>query len=635
MTITPSQEQKNIISSQSKHILVEANAGAAKTTTAAMRIGELINRGIDPSKIVALSFSKAGVHAYRAAFQRIGMQWEQHSKIRMGTVDEFCESRLKRLDASSVRAFTHARDVKPFVLDAIHKARDVANAKHPGEFGIQGNGALSVEFLLESFAVLKGSLGIQRFSEHFRCTPNVANELGTDYTTLAVLLAYEKGRLSYDPQNGAATQFRFTGDHTYDLALQLLSEDPPWNHDNNPLALNLQAIVVDEMHDISWAIFTVLRHLLDNNRQASFLGVGDRDQVIHGKHGADSYFMGPNLDNELGPVQRYPLSKTHRFGDNLAQAMGLFSHKPYQSAQSVLTTIRVKPAVDARQNANHIAELIHRYEQEKSDDISNIAVLIRHPGTSAGIEHALFSNSTPYTTVGFTPFLQRPEVAFIRMLLSIALDHETTFTQSSLITAKHAVWEFLGSNLPEHLTPEGTRLIIDEATEDNFKTYVFPELLKDATKEVSRGIFAAMTLAEADDPLKIIEVAKALRLDKLLETVFVSKAEIQEALLSIESLAEVAKQYSSLNALLKALNSIDIQQWKNQTKTHRLTLSTIEEAKGLEFSHVIILDCNAQAFDGADQEERNLFYVATTRAREFLLITFNPQTPSSYLKYFM
>ena len=126
-----------------------------------------------------------------------------------------------------------------------------------------------------------------------------------------------------------------------------------------------------------------------------------------------------------------------------------------------------------------------------------------------------------------------------------------------------------------------------------------------------------------------------MRFDKLLETVFVSKAEVQEALLSIESLAEVANQYSSLNALLKALNSIDIQQWKNQTKTHRLTISTIEEAKGLEFSHVIILDCNAQAFDGADQEERNLFYVAATRAREFLLITFNPQTPSSYLKYFM
>lgn len=346
MTIIPSQEQREITASRSQRILVEANAGAAKTTTATMRIRELIHRGIDPSKIVALSFSKAGVHAYRAAFQRLGIDRQQQSRIRVGTVDEFCESRLKPLDASRVRALTHTRDVKPFVLEAIRKARDKANAKQPGEFWIQGSGAVSVEMLLESFAVLKGNLGIQRFGEHFRCTPTVANELGMDYTTLAVFLAYEQDRLSYDPQDGATTQFRFIGDHTYDLALHLLSEDPPWNHDNNPLALNLQAVVVDEMHDIGWAIFTVLRHLLENNPQADFLGVGDRDQVIHGKHGADSYFMGPDLDRELGPVKRYPLSKTHRFGESLAQAMGLFSNKPYQSTHTVLTTIQVKPAVN-------------------------------------------------------------------------------------------------------------------------------------------------------------------------------------------------------------------------------------------------------------------------------------------------
>lgn len=634
MPITPSPEQRRIVQSESPLILVEANAGAAKTTTAAMRIGALIASGLDPSKIVALAFSEPGVRAYKEAFTRLEMPQEITSKIRIGTVDAFCSARLKKLDNANVKIFTQAREVKPYVVEAIGSARMASNDTHPGEFWIEGRGTLSVEFLLDEFSVLKGTLGVQRYGEHFRCTPSAAAELGCNYTALAVFMTYEKARRGYDPKDGSMTQFRYIGDPTYDMALQLLSDDPPWSWENHPLELNLQAVVLDEMHDCGWAIFTVLRHLLERNPQATFMGVGDRDQVIHGKHGADAYFMGPDLDREMGPVHRHPLTVTHRFGDSVAQPLALFSSKKYQTTNATKTMVSLLRASDAQDNAGLISKLISRYEEDAPIGAGDFAVLLRHPGSSVGIEHSLILNSVPYQTVGFQMFLQRPEIAFVRMLLSIALDHATYFMPDSLLQAKRAVWQFIGANLPSPSTLEETETVIESASESNFKQFIFPKLLQEADQEVTASIVDSMEIAETNDPLKVGAFIKALRFTRLARTVFVSKCDIEEAAYSIESLVDVAKHYESIDAMLSALNIIDRNQRKSAGKRHPLTLSTIEDAKGLEYRIVFIPDCNAQTFDGTSQDERNQFYVASTRVREHLMISYKMGQESSYLKPF-
>ena len=60
---------------------------------------------------------------------------------------------------------------------------------------------------------------------------------------------------------------------------------------------------------------------------------------------------------------------------------------------------------------------------------------------------------------------------------------------------------------------------------------------------------------------------------------------------------------------------------------------TIAAAKGLEFDHVIVPGVSAGVFDGGQQEERNLFYVAASRARKRLTLTYE-QRPSRYLEAF-
>ncbi|MBI2751446.1 MAG: ATP-dependent helicase [Burkholderiales bacterium] len=83
------------------------------------------------------------------------------------------------------------------------------------------------------------------------------------------------------------------------------------------------------------------------------------------------------------------------------------------------------------------------------------------------------------------------------------------------------------------------------------------------------------------------------------------------------------------------MNSIDAQQRQSSAARRRIRLSTIEDAKGLEFRHVFIPDCNSQSFDGTSQDERNLFYVAASRARDNLVISYKKGASSTYLKHFM
>lgn len=634
MRITPSNEQRKILDSESLRILVEANAGAAKTTTAAMRIWRLVDRGVDPSRICALAFSKPGVLAYSAALSRIGMPEAITSKIRLGTVEEFCAARLKKIDGTAVIRYSDAREVKPYVLKAIQIARGISDQLFPGDFSIQGTGVLSVEHLLEEFSYIKGTLGPQRYGDHFRYDPATAADLGCDYTSLAVLRQYEKLRNDSAHPEECVPRFRYVGDSTYDMTMHLLSDDPIWGGDKHPLDLSLEGIVLDEMHDCSWSMFTVISHLLKQNLNASFMGIGDRDQVIHGKHGADAYFMGPDLDREIGGVSRFPLTLTHRFGEQVARPLALFSKKDYQSSPAAKTLVSLHRAEHAKDNAGLILELFGKYKSDAGSVEEDFAILLRHPGASVELEHSLHLKGVGYRTVGFKTFLQRPEIAFVRMLLSIAVDHQTVFMPESLLEAKLAVWQYLGVNLPVPSTAEETKNTVESATEQNFRSFVFHALLGEADKQLITSVHAALEIAAYNDAQRVGEFVRALNFLAMAQKVLVSKRDIEETISSLESFAEVAKHYDSIDGLLGALNIIDHQKRKESAARHQFRLSTIEDAKGLEFQHIFIPDCNARMFDGSSQDERNLFYVATSRARNSLAISYREGSESTFLRHF-
>lgn len=640
--LVPSKEQVDIINAVAPRILIEANAGSAKTTTAAMRIQKLVERGVEPGKIVALAYSTPGVSAYAGAFHRIGMPDAVSSKVRVGTVDALCATRLKRVEApvqdgvraQPVKSFERAVQVRPYVLQAVQRAREVSQERFANDFSIQGTGALSVEHLLEEFAVLKGTLAIPRYGEDFRCTPAVAAELGTDYTPLAVFLQYERDRTGFVNPEGEQVKFRYPGDATYDMARWLLSENAPWSWDRHPLSLGIEAIVLDEMHDCGWAIFTVIRALLECNPGATFLGVGDRDQVIHAKNGADAYFLGPNLSRELGEIATFPLTVTRRFGPSIARPLGVFANKAYNVHADHTSNAVLRLADGPKANADLIVQLIQQHQVDPNTLGDDFAVLLRHPGAAVGIEHELLLKGMTYQTVGFRPFLQRPEIAFVRMLLAIAVDHQSKFIAPALLEAKQAVWEFMGSNLSVSDAQDATDAIISSATEDNFRQFVFPDLLGAADQETQYAIHVALEIAATNDASKIKDFMDALDFNRIGQKIYVTQADFEEVRYALDSIGKVASQYSSMDAFLAAMNMFDHTLRKPSAAHRQLRLSTIDDTKGLEFRIVFIPDCNRKTFGSTSQDERNLFYVAASRAKELLVMGHAQGAESFYLTHF-
>ena len=252
--ILKTNEQKAICDCTHPRLIVEANAGAAKTTTAAMKIAQLIADGADPLKIVALSFSESGVKAYRDAFQRIGVAPKIANTIRVGTFEDFCASRLKKLQSIDVKRLTRPEDVRAFVLAAIPKARDWALARYDAQLSIEGTGELAVEGLLNEFDQIKGSMQLLRQGEHFQISPACAGEIDQDFTTLAIYRIYERLRCDGVDTGDELTKFRYLGDATYDLARIFSAQDPSFTWETHPLRLSLQAVFLDEMHDTNWTI---------------------------------------------------------------------------------------------------------------------------------------------------------------------------------------------------------------------------------------------------------------------------------------------------------------------------------------------------------------------------------------------
>lgn len=630
--IVMTREQSDICASTHPRLLVEANAGAGKTTTAAMKIARLVEQGANPSRILALSYTEPGVQAYLAAFERLGFKPELARAIRVGTLEDFCAARLKWLENWAVERLTRAEQVRPAVLAAIARARESVSTRYAGEFALDGTGEFAVEGLLDEFAQIKGSMQLLRQEEGFRITPDSAGELGRDFTTLAVYHCYESQRCHFvDPAGEPRVKFRYAGDACYDLARMLASDDPSFTWERHPLRLKLDAVILDEMHDSNWAMFTVLQALLAVNDGVQFLGVGDRDQVIHARDGADAYFMGQGFAAFIGEPQRLPLTETRRFGAGIAQPLARLAHKPYPSHAALQSRVDIRQAGSATELIGWINDALTRRPDSPR---SQLAVLLRHPSAATELEHGLRRLAIRYQSVGFTSYLERPEVLFVRLLFAAAVRLPDQFRAALLVPAKRAAWEFIGGVMLDADAAQ-TAQVVEQATQANFVEFVLPALLRQTPQQAaSRQVQQAMRLAASDRVEDLPRAIAALDIRQFARRVFVQAEAAEDSERSLQGLVRASQSYASISEFLRSLLAHDYDAHAGKWAGERIILSSIEAAKGLEFEHVIIPDLNRADFDGDRADERNLFYVAASRARQQLTLVHRPGEASSYLRHF-
>ena len=419
--IAPTDEQLAIQLSRSRISIVRANAGAAKTTTLALRIGEAIARGLAPAHILALTFTPEARDVLKERLLELGLPRATVAELRVATFEEFAADSLLTISPRKVPYLAHIKDLK-FYRDAALQHVSIEHADVQDLVIDSSTLALSQFFLtqLEVKAKMRLQQDVEGMDED-----ELSEATGLPYSTYLTLKEYEAIRLGRDND----TLFRSQFDATYDLTCLL---------DADPSAVQLlpryRIILCDELHDLNEAAFHLLQQLIAPD-YSYFIGAGDIDQVIHSRLGASETFMQSRFAAQYpGKVASHALTFTFRHGPHLAYATAAFKNKPVDSLLAVRTALQQlhyedNNGLDGPSCADQVVASLQKWKKS-GQPLAGCAILLREPYQSIAIENALMHANVAYATLEMPRYLDRDEILFLRGMIAIALQNFSTIDKN-------------------------------------------------------------------------------------------------------------------------------------------------------------------------------------------------------------
>jgi DNA helicase-2/ATP-dependent DNA helicase PcrA len=661
---TPSDEQLAIQTSRAATVLVRANAGAAKTTTLALRAAESLQRGLPPEGIWALTTTEPAVEALQLALRKVGVAASDVKRMAVMSFDSLAQRVLRVAEHEPVPQLATAEAMAPVVREALQQ---LGLNEEPG----------GIEHYLRSARWLKGRLALDtaRWAQPGEPLPlpELADALGLPVHELRLFMACED--LRYPALDGVdRPHFRFEHDATYDLARLLADPETTTPLEElHGLPRHVGLLLVDELHDLNAAGHAILQGLLAVNSNAAFCAVGDEDQVVHAAAGAEQRFLQGGLDLGGRQLTVLPLTASHRFAPALASVAHRLANKPYASAAAHKTQVRclsctAEPAAADAAQALQTVDALLAWSKETRRPLSDAAILLRHAHHSIALENALVERGVDYQTRGFHPYVRQPEVLLIRALLAVAGGGYDALrslkTREELVRSVVLFCDVeLGFEENEDEDAEArlqTAIRYIQADADMLRPFVEQQLIKRSSPQRAKAMTLAIAiareaLARPSSPAAASPgswfgaFVQALDLPRWVEQVFVRQARREAALAYFEGLQQAAAQHASPQAYFERLAQLESRLEEGLATTqsaHKrairraadlkstVTLATVADVKGLEFEHVLIPFVETGRFPDPHAEaawqERNLFYVGITRARSLLTVLAHQGRQSPY-----
>ncbi|MDR3397407.1 MAG: 3'-5' exonuclease [Pandoraea sp.] len=592
-----------------------ANAGTGKTTTLVARIGEAIAGGTPPEQILALTFTTTAADVLRARLQRSGIHAELHKRVRVSTFDDYSHEVLDTLPTANERARRIQRDsfLTSYIADAMETLRDSDDIEHRYPQGTFEDNHINVAQSLEAMRKLKagGALfddvddeQLDDFLERLDVTP----------AQYAITQAYERIRVGAIDE----PKFRDRFDATYDLA-QLIDRESVAPQYFAPCRL----IVCDEQHDFNEASYRVLRHLL-RTLNCRFVGVGDRDQVIHGAMGASDVYMGDRFQMDFSGATAYRLTRTFRHGPHIAYPVAAFKRKTIESYLRRHTPIEVIKADSSQDAVAHAVLTDVQTWLQDSDKRATCAVLLRDWHQSAAVEEALWRAEIAFESPNKEGFQFREEIRFVRAVFALAMRAHDTIDERERMSVAAVLGIFANIRLSRDqylLTAKHPELI-----EQIYTSYLLgaaPGTPAANIGQLIRELRASLPTLSAGDAFR--RIRQKIDFQAVATRLYARPYDVDLVERTLRAFAStlpsddtsLVDYFSSMMARLSATR-------RTRTGT-RVSVDTVANIKGKEFDHVIIPFMERNEFPNPFSQiesEKNLFYVALTRARESLsLIT--------------
>jgi DNA helicase-2/ATP-dependent DNA helicase PcrA len=654
-SLAPSPQQIELQTSREKSIIVSANAGAAKTTSLALKVAEVLELQRQktgryfPKRILTLTYTDVARIAFKRALEKIGVAPDVIGELWISTFDDFSIYLMKELEGGQARVVKAPEELKDIITQCIHEVRDRAIHRPDRNLWLPSYEDKNFhEYFLNATLRLKGKMVLPKagWSDE-PINAVLAENTDEDYSILRIFQCFEALRRDTDE---SLPLFRSPGDATYDLASTIgdLSVGMPQGMFSKwPGGLHL--ICVDEFHDMNEAIFTILRRLLESSPQALFCGVGDPDQVLHQKAGAESKFMDvAYFSRETGrKTTSLYLPGSYRFSSSLAQLVGNLAAKQYDSFATTNTQVHSFYYAGWLECAQKIVEDALSWKAQKRS-MSQFVILLRHPHQSVLIENMLLERSIPYRTDPFPTYMHRPEVLVVRALLAVS---NKAFDLVQSASARHrmikAIVEFsgvlldFGDNDHKNDTQE-QRLIyaINEIIHDQtlLATFVKKQIVEKADPHIRRRLEAAMKVAaEQEGEEMFVKMLNALDMPGLAAHRWVERKRCTDAVAHLEGLKQAAALFGNAVKFFGHINNLELsyeQLSKAKGQKNFLILTDIPSVKGLEFERVVIPFIERGEFPADDggtlNDERNLMYVAMTRCSHELTLMFSQNRSSAF-----
>ncbi|RMG71960.1 MAG: ATP-dependent DNA helicase PcrA [Nitrospirae bacterium] len=381
-----------------------------------------------------------------------------------------------------------------------------------------------------------------------------------------------------------------------------------------------QYILVDEFQDTNYSQYMLIKLLASGHRQLSV--VGDDDQSIYKFRGAEVKNIS-RLEKDFPDIKIIKLEQNYRCTQNILDVSGAVIAENRRRKEKRLWTERGRGEKvcfywlpNEEDEAKYIARTIREIYLKGKYNFGDIAILYRINMQSRAIEEALRKERIPYRVVGGVSFYERSEVKDIIAYLRIIQNPHDNVSLRRIINTPPRGIGAATINKIEHVSKkDGISLYeaIKQICSKKSSSPTVVERLKDFVELINRL-----------SSLKKQNVSEIIK--EVLELTGYAEHLSEERIQNIAELMASAEG-KGLNEFLDNVSLIT--RLDDATESDKVSLMTFHTAKGLEFSVVFITGLEEgllpyfKAFESEEEleEERRLFYVGMTRAKDHLYLT--------------
>lgn len=584
------QAQREAIAHKDGPCLVLAGPGSGKTLTIVKRIEYLIEKqGVRPEEILVITFTKYAAGEMKQRFYE--MMGKERPPVTFGTFHGVYYGILK------------------------------------WAYGFGPENLLSEEEKYQMIRQVAAGKDIEIIDEK-DFIQDISTEIGTVKNSLAKIDAYESLKcpahifreiyIEYEQRRKQARKIDF--DDMLVLCYELFLKRPDilakWQG-------RFSYILVDEFQDINQVQYDVLRMLA--RPQDNLFVVGDDDQSIYRFRGADAQIM-LNFQKEYSHSRQLLLDVNYRSTENIVKnALKVISNnqgrfpKHIKACKSSGKNLHVQEVMESAEESQYILKEV-KERVKKGIPLERMAVLFRIHGDARTLTEALIAHNIPFQMKEYIPniyehFIGQNIKTYFKMALGSRL-------RQDFLNIMNRPKRYIGRD-----SLEGAEVSFEDLRE----FYCDKEWMLDRIDQFELDLRMIVRMA----PFAAIQyIRKHIGYDEFLkeyaefrhisvEELFDVLHEIETQSKAYQTLEEWMEHVAEYTAVLKASMKA------RRDKKDGIHLLTMHGAKGLEFDTVFIIEANEGVIpyrkaklDCELEEERRLFYVAMTRAKEELIITY-------------